>query len=145
MLYSTYIHPETFLHVSRRRDGSKNKPLLEDILDLLQLRYKLNLSTEQSTMILQTIKNINQRNEITLCLPASYKSINHMFNKKLFNDVNVKNYVIPTQNCFSIVNYEYKLDTDFFPNLQERTTKAYSFNIMEILSEQLLNVDPGLF
>jgi hypothetical protein len=45
------------------------------------------------------------------------------------------------------VNYEYKLDirVDFSPNLQERTTKAYSFNIMEMLSEQILNVDPTLF
>jgi hypothetical protein len=131
--------------VSRRRDGSKSKPLVEDILDLLQLRYNLNLSSVQSNQILETLTNIHNRNEIKICLPASYKSINHIFNKKLFNDVNINSYVIPTQNCFSIVNYEYKLDSDFFPNLQDRATKAYSFNIMELLSEDLLNGDPGLF
>jgi hypothetical protein len=67
LLYTTYTHPETFLNVSRRRDGSKNKPQLEDILDLLQLRYNLNLSTEQANNILQTIQRINKRNEINLC------------------------------------------------------------------------------
>ena len=59
----------------------------------------------------------------------------------------LKKQVMLFLHCFSIVNYEYKLDirVDFSPNLQERTTKAYSFNIMEMLSEQILNVDPTLF
>jgi len=68
-----------------------------------------------------------------------------MFDKSFFHDAMANDYVIPTVKFFSIVNYEYKLDPNYFPTLQNNSVKAFSYNIMEVIAEALLVGDPRHF
>jgi len=45
------------------------------------------------------------------------------------------------QPLFSMMEFQYKLPERFFPSLQDASTRAIGYHILQIISEYLLHID----
>jgi hypothetical protein len=143
-LFDVYKNTEKYIKPSTLRDRTGCKPSLKTMLALLSMKFKNNLSNPQGLSIINTMKSINKLNRVKVVLPLSFDTLNSQFNNHIYQEINFGEPKIH-RKIFNIINYQYYLDSEIFPNLQLKHPKASSYDIIEVISEALLNIDSQYF
>ena len=116
------------------------KSKVEDNLAIYDFVLNHGLSNSGINDLIKLIRNISIRNNANIPLPNNYNTLH----KRCCNNIISDNNQEDNQGTFDILEWKYYLDEEVLP-LHQKCIYVYSYNIMQILSEALLNMDPTKF
>ena len=120
-----------------KRKGDDKPASVEDTLDIYNFAINVNMSNTETDGLLDLFHRIHKNHNISVPLPHNHKTLQRQCGG-IISESNDK--------CvFRLLQWEYSLDERVFPEDHKDVTTAYSYDIKEIISEALLNMDPSKF
>ena len=137
-LVKSYDMKTNHMKINKLKNESK-KANIEDNLRIFDFALNQNLSDEGINDLIKLIKNISINNDADIALPGNYETLKKRCCGNIVSETSTNN-----QGTFDILQWRYRLNEDVLP-IQQKCIHEYSYNIMQILSETLLNIDPSKF
>lgn len=136
-LSESYLQKDIVIH---KRPDQMIATKLEDTVDIFDFAVKHNLSTNGIEDLLQLFQSVHNRNKINISLPRNQKTLWRQCSAGIISSTKTDT----VNGLFDILRWEYGLDQDIFKNSPDKIF-AYSYDIKQIISEALLNMDPSKF
>ena len=135
-LCKTYTD-ENMIKINRQSKQSK-APSVKDTLAIFDFVTESNLSNKQTDNLLKLFDEILIRNNVSeLPLPKNHKTIQRQCSDGIISE--------SENSIFRLLRWEYRISKEVFPINHEKCVVAYSYDILQIISETLVNIDPAKF
>ena len=112
---------------------------IQDTLSIFEFSLKHQLNNKAIDNLLQLFKDIHDNNGIDLSLPNNNKTLRRQCGNGIISCP-----LIEEECLFNLRQLEYRLESDTINDCNKCIT-AFSYDIMQIISEELLNIDPSKF
>ena len=115
----------------------KKPPSQKDTLAIFNFVVQNHLSNEQIDNLLNVMNGIIKRGKANIPLVSNHTSIRRQCSDGIISQED--------DGVFRLLTWKYSFINDIFPLEQEKFIYAYSYDIKQIISEALLNIDPKKF
>ena len=118
------------------KNSSGRQPSAQTTMCLYDLKVRMNLSNNQGDQILNCFNAIVKNSNCDLPLPQNFRTLNRQCSEGIIDNLDEND---KTESLFKLKKFKLCLDNTVFGELT-KSTIGYGFDIMQILSEILLNV-----
>ena len=133
-LEKKYISTKHALKINKTKSNDE-RANISDVLKIFNFSINEGLSNSSIDNLLKLFHGILSTNEVIIPLPNNHSTLHRQ----------CKDGIISSENSmFNLLEWKYSLDEDLFP-LHRNYVTFYSYDVMEIISEMLLNIDPLKF
>lgn len=125
------------IKINKQSNQSKAASV-QDTIAIFEFSLKHNLSNHGIDELLRLFQDMHERNNVNIPLTNNHKTLWRRCSTGIISNSEADN------GLFHILQWEYRLVQTVYAN-HPKPIFAHSYDIMEIISEELLNIDPTKF